>query len=178
MSVDVREVDGVALIHPRRKRVTALSGADELREALHNARERGHLAIAIDFEGVEYADTAAIGMLIAEFKVLNRDHGLMCLFNVGPDMHEFFRQIVFDHLIEVRGTEQAALELFAGQPKRRHLSTGLRNVFSHIYSWSYKLGVTPERRTPGDRRVTPDRRRSRDRRSTQDTGPSGSNDQV
>ncbi len=79
------------------------------REALESAGKEGHLAIAVDLAGVEYADSTMIGLLIGAFKTLTQNRGLICLFNVAPELHEFFRQTVLDRLIEICKDEQTAL---------------------------------------------------------------------
>jgi len=53
---------------------------------------------------------------------------LMCLFNVGSELHEFFRQTVFDRFVEICRDEQSALELFGDRPKSTR--KGLRRLFS------------------------------------------------
>lgn len=128
MSVEKREVGGVLIVHPTTTRVTAVVGAEELREALESAGKEGHLAIAVDLAGVEYADSTMIGLLIGAFKTLTQNRGLICLFNVAPELHEFFRQTVLDRLIEICKDEQTALELFEGGPKMKR--KGLRGLFS------------------------------------------------
>jgi len=128
MSVETREVKGVLIIHPNFTRVTAVSGVEEFRDTMERSVERGHLAIAVDLAGVEYADSTMIGALISTFKKLSRQNGLMCLFNVGSELHEFFRQTVFDRFVEICRDEQSALELFGDRPKSTR--KGLRRLFS------------------------------------------------
>jgi len=88
----------------------------------------GHLAIAVDLAGVEYADSTMIGILISTFKSLNQSKGMICLYNVGSELHEFFRQTVLDRLIEVCKDEQTALRLLADRARSRR--KGLRRLFS------------------------------------------------
>lgn len=128
MGADRREVNGVLIVHPTDSRLTAMSGAGELREALMGAVRRGHLALAVDLAGVEYADSTMIGDLIAAFKDLHRDGGLICLFNVAPELREFLHQTVLDRLIEICTDERAALLLMEDRPKSKR--RGLRRLFS------------------------------------------------
>lgn len=128
MGVDVREVKGVLVVHPDLKRVTAASGAEEFRSTIDDAVTKGRLAIALDLAGIEYADSTMIGVLIAAFKSLNQNGGLICAYNVGPELHEFFRQTVLDRLIEVCKSEDDALDLFKDRSKSK--KKGLRGLFS------------------------------------------------
>lgn len=130
MSVDVREVKGVLIVRPGNRRVTAVSGANEFREALDKALTAGHLAVAVDLTGVEYADSTMIGALISAFKNLHQHGGLICLFNVGSELREFFRQTVLDRVIEIRKDEQSAIDLFDGRTKKTgKRKSGLRRLF-------------------------------------------------
>ena len=165
MSVHEREVDGVLILHPALARITRSSGVSEFGASLRRARETGHLAIAIDLQGVEYADSELITALLTEFKQLIKMHGLMCLFNVGTELREFFRQTIIDHLIEIHEDKRSAVDRFADLPKRTRTLGRLTTALVPVYTWLHKVGVTADCRRLGDRRVVPDRRCIPDRRS-------------
>jgi anti-anti-sigma factor len=159
MSVASRDIGGVLIIHPEHERITVASGSvEDLRESLHQAVDDGRLAIAIDLDGVEYIDSAVVGVLADEFGRLAWHHGRLCLFNVHPALHEFFSHTVLDHLIPVCGSEEAVIELFRGKHLRRRLPNAFRNALSSVYSVGYKIGMVSERRSPGKRRSGRDRR--------------------
>jgi len=128
MNVETRTADGVLIVRPGAGRITALSGADLLRQALEKAIARGHLAIAVDLDGVEYADSTMLGVLISAFKALNQRGGLVCAFNVGSELREFFHQTVLDRVIDVCKDESEALGLFAGRARKKR--RGLLGRFS------------------------------------------------
>jgi len=127
MSVDVREVGGICIIHPNETRLIVGSAEDDFRAALNRVIDAGHLALAVDMAGVEYADARTISTLIESFKLLNRNGGSLCLYNLAEGMRDFFRQTVLDNLIETRPNESAAVSFFANLPKRKR--KGLRGLF-------------------------------------------------
>jgi anti-sigma B factor antagonist len=117
--MDKRNVEGVLILNPSQKWITAVDGASELREEISLAIEDGCLAIAVDMGQVEYADSTAIGALIQGFKDLTRNGGRICLFNVGQEMKDFLTQTVLDRFIEVKSDEEAVLLDFKSAPKKK-----------------------------------------------------------
>jgi len=122
MSVEVREIQDVTIIHSNLTRVTAVAGAEEFRQTLMESIEEGRLAIAVDMHGIEYADSTMIGALVDGNKLLTRDGGTMCLFNVSHELREFFNQTVLDRFIEICATEEIAILVFDGLPKKKRRS--------------------------------------------------------
>ncbi len=127
MEIEVRTAGGVQILRPTLSRLTAVSGADGLDQSIRQAIADGNLAIAINMTEVEYADSTAIGALIRGYKQLATGQGTLCLFGVGEELREFFRQTVLDRLIDIEPDEQSALQMFEGQPKKRR--KGIWNIF-------------------------------------------------
>ena len=117
--MEIREVDGILIIQPPQKWITAVDGATEFREALEKAVEDGRLAVAVDLDGVEYADSTAIGALIQGFKSLTRAGGKLCLFHVGDEMKDFLSQTVLDRFIEICTDEESVSLQFTNLPKKK-----------------------------------------------------------
>ena len=110
---------GVLIIHPTQKWITAVDGAEPFRKALESAIDDGYLAVAVNLDGVEYADSTAIGAIIQGFKKITRAGGKMCLFHVGQEMEDFLAQTVLDRFIEIVGDEEAVDLHFSGMPKQK-----------------------------------------------------------
>ena len=117
--MEIREVDGIVIIHPPQKWITAVDGAAEFRDALEKVVAEGRLAVAVDLSGVEYADSTAIGALIQGFKNLTREGGKLCLFGVGDEMKDFLAQTVLDRFIEICSDEESVALQFTNLPRKK-----------------------------------------------------------
>jgi len=163
--VPQRKRDGVLILSFDAPRITASSGAYFFREALHDAVDAGHLAIAINFAGVEYVDTRGLKAFWSGFKHLTSHHGHLCLFNVGHELHEFFQQLAVTEILDVCANEAEAVEKFDDRPKFKRREAWFLLGIHWVCLWAYKKGYISDRRRPGGRRIIPDRRRRPDRRS-------------
>ncbi len=164
MQIDVKERDGVAILHPDSARIGA-SDAEAVGSTIREMFDDGRLAIAVDLRSVEFMDLSCLRTLVTEYKYLNRYHGLVCLFNVAPALHDFLQHTVLDAVIDVCEDEEAALAAFESVPKRRHLPRGILYAFDAIHAWVHRLSsASSESRSGGTRRIHPDRRLVTERR--------------
>ena len=92
MQIDVRERDGVAILHPDSARIGA-SDAEAVGSTIREMFDEGRLAIAVDLRSVEFMDLSCLRTPVTEYKYLNRYHGLVCIFNVAPALHDFLQHL-------------------------------------------------------------------------------------
>jgi anti-anti-sigma factor len=123
-----RENNGAIIVRPDSTRVTAGAGADQVRALISDAIESGHIAIAIDFTGVEFIDSSMIGVLVGSFKKIHPEGGSLVIFGAGEAIRDLFRATVIDHIVDIVSDEQAALLLLEEKPKNR--AKGLWKLFS------------------------------------------------
>jgi anti-anti-sigma factor len=153
------------MIAPRSERITAKSGARDLRETLRESFSDGYLAVALNLERVEFADAALFDAIADEVRLLTKHGGTLCVFNVRPALREFFYESALDHLIEIREDERDALDLFEDRPKRMRQPVGFARIIRKLWWIGFKSGILPDPRRPGQRRITSDRRLFPDRRA-------------
>jgi len=164
--------DNVLFLRPTQERLAGEAGSDVMQSAFRGAFETGHLALAVDLRNVKYMDVGVVRTFIAEFKFLNRYHGLMCVLNVTGELYEFLAQTVLGKVIDICHNEHDAMMLFEGVSKRRHVAGGIRRAIGRMYSWGYGAGILPNRRARKSRRVEFERRQASDRRTLEPVGDS------
>ncbi|OQB38227.1 MAG: hypothetical protein BWY06_02066 [Candidatus Latescibacteria bacterium ADurb.Bin168] len=146
MSVHVKEMNGVYIVHPRFARLTATHGAREFRAALEKGVRDGYEGIAIDFSGVKFADREILHVLAAAYKLHAPSYGLMFAFHCSDDLEEFFEETLLDRLIPVVKDEEAALAVLAGCKRRPVKARAVEKVLGKAYAVGHRIGALPDRR--------------------------------
>jgi len=111
--IAVDEVGNVTVVLFCERRIADLLEIDELGHELYRLIEqRGHRKLVLDFTGVEFFSSAAIGKLIALNGKLKARNGVMRLCNVRPEIFEVFRVCRLDLVFDIRQDKADALLSF------------------------------------------------------------------
>lgn len=104
-----RDVAGVKIVKPTDKKIldegTINAWGSELLELLHSGADR----IALDFRGVEYFSSAALGKLLTLDRKAHELQGAVCIFGVRPNVQETFSITRTDRRLRLLETEEEAL---------------------------------------------------------------------
>jgi anti-anti-sigma factor len=80
----------------------------------------GRTKFAVDLGGVTYIDSAGVGMLVAELKLVQKKGGVMKLVRLTDRSHGLLRMMKLMTLFETFDDEAAALRSFAWGANREH----------------------------------------------------------
>lgn len=75
--------------------------------------KRGHLKIVVNLAEVSYIDSAGVGMMVAEARILKESGGLMKLSNLSGRSHRVLAMLKLKTVFEVFDDEAAALQSFS-----------------------------------------------------------------
>ena len=108
MNITTEERDGFALVRVSGRVVR--ENQSELKVKLDEIISRKIRGVALDFEGVEYLDSAGLGCCVAIHKHLHdAKRGAMVLFNASPTVEKMWKLISLDLVIPLFPDEEAAL---------------------------------------------------------------------
>lgn len=93
-----------------------LSGAMTMGQSLkavdgqiQNALSAGILHMVLDLRGVEYADSAGLGLLVHTFGLLNERHGTLRLCGVQPRLRTMLHTTRTDTILTLDGSREDSL---------------------------------------------------------------------
>lgn len=89
-------------------RIDAVSSG-VLEKALHNAVEKNHAKVALDFAKVDYLSSAGMRLLLATTKKLKATGGMLVLFSVHENVMEIIRMAGFEKILHIYSLESEAL---------------------------------------------------------------------
>ena len=75
--------------------------------------KRDHLKIVVNLAEVSYIDSAGVGMMVAEARILKQSGGLMKLSNLSGRSHRVLAMLKLKTVFEVFDEEAAALQSFS-----------------------------------------------------------------
>ena len=75
--------------------------------------KRGHLKIVVNLAEVSYIDSAGVGMMVAEARILKQSGGLMKLSNLSGRSHRVLAMLKLKTVFEVFDDDAAALRSFS-----------------------------------------------------------------
>jgi anti-sigma B factor antagonist len=75
--------------------------------------KRGHLKIVVNLAEVSYIDSAGVGMMVAEARILKQGGGLMKLSNLSGRSHRVLAMLKLKTVFEVFDDDAAALQSFS-----------------------------------------------------------------
>jgi anti-sigma B factor antagonist len=76
---------------------------------LQNAISSGIVHIVLDLHGVDYADSAGLGLLVHTFGLLNERHGTLRLCGVQPRLRAMLHTTRTDTILTLDGTRDDSL---------------------------------------------------------------------
>ena len=74
---------------------------------------QGRRKILLDLAGVTYIDSAGVGMMVAEYKIVHREGGALRLLNLGRQSHRLLATMKLMTVFEVFDDEALAIRSFA-----------------------------------------------------------------
>lgn len=83
MTIDERRLGSVTIL-ALRGRLVLDDGDDQLRQQVEGLVIEGRLKIIVDLTGIDYIDSAGVGVLIAKFLSLRRKGGDLRLLHLSP----------------------------------------------------------------------------------------------
>ncbi len=109
----VSEVGDVTIVHFVDNRITEELGIQEIGQELVDLVEReGRNKLILNFSGVGFMSSAALGKLITLSKKVKARNGKLRLCAIRPEIREVFTITKLDRLFEIYDTESKALENF------------------------------------------------------------------
>ena len=91
--------------------------APELKSALSEAIESGHMRIVVDLTDTTFLDSTALGVLIGALKRLRTRDGVMTIVNRDPNIAKTFEITGLDQIFTIADTREAAIAALDGDPQ-------------------------------------------------------------
>ena len=76
--------------------------APRLRHCLQELTDAGDRRIVVDFKGIEFIDSAGLGVLIGATKCLNQREGELAVTSAGPQAAKLFEMTGIDTIVTVQ----------------------------------------------------------------------------
>jgi anti-anti-sigma factor len=108
MEITVRQHEDFTIVGVKGRVIRENQG--ELRKLLEEVVSRGIKGIALDFEAVDYIDSAGLGCCAAVHKLLqDKKSGALVMFGASPNIEKMWKLIRLDLVIPVYQKEKEAL---------------------------------------------------------------------
>jgi len=108
MEITVRQHEDFTIVGVKGRVIRENQG--ELRKLLEEVISRGIKGIALDFEAVDYIDSAGLGCCAAIHKLLvDKKCGALVMFGASPNIEKMWKLIRLDLVIPVYQKEKEAL---------------------------------------------------------------------
>ena len=109
MEIKVRKHNNYSIVGVKGRIVRENQG--DLRKVLEEAVSQGVKGLALDFDGVDYVDSAALGCCAAIHKLMqDRKSGALVLFGASPNIERMWKLIRLDLVIPLYQEEKEALK--------------------------------------------------------------------
>jgi len=109
----IHEVGDVTVVHFRDSRITEDLSIQELGQELFQLVEvEKRNKLALNFAGVDFLSSSALGKLITLEKKIKAHNGQMKLCNIRPQIHEVFVITKLNRLFDIRKDEADTLAAF------------------------------------------------------------------
>ena len=76
--------------------------APRLRRCLQQLTDAGDRRIVLDFKGIDFIDSAGLGVVIGATKCLNQRHGELVVTSAGPQAAKLFEMTGLDTVVTVQ----------------------------------------------------------------------------
>ena len=119
MTFHLREIGDVTIIDID-GRITVEEGADIFREGIQQVIRQGRVQLVLNFQGVSYIDSTAMGEIIRAYTSATRRGGTMKLLKVPARIHAQLRTTRLLSVFDLFEAEAEALNSFGVVPTREH----------------------------------------------------------
>ena len=111
--VEIREVGDVTVVRFRDHKIIEDISIQELGQELFQLVEKDHRKkLLLNFTGVDFLSSAALGKLITLDKKVKAAEGLLKLCAIRPEIYEVFAITKLNRLFEIKDEEAGALAAF------------------------------------------------------------------
>lgn len=111
MTIDEHRTGDVTIL-TLRGRLVLDDGDDALRQRVERLLGEGRLRIVLDFEGVDYMDSAGVGLVVAKYLSARRRGGDLKLARLSPRVDHVMEIAHLRTIFEVFESDQAAVASF------------------------------------------------------------------
>lgn len=108
--LNIRERDGVRIVAPKGRLVLGPS-LEKFRAALDEALELGYVKTALDFRGVDYIDSSALGCLVVAHTKFEKGNGVLTMFGLNQRSNELLVITKLSTIFRTAETETDAVNL-------------------------------------------------------------------
>ena len=115
MTIRERSIGAVTIIDIG-GRIAVQDGADMFRDAVQHLVGQGRFALVVNFQGVPYIDSTAVGEIVRAYTTVVRQGGSLKLLNLTPRVHEILATTRLLTVFDSFDAEAKALESFRVPP--------------------------------------------------------------
>jgi anti-sigma B factor antagonist len=113
MTITLHQVEDVTVLCLK-GRLILYDGDLLLRQRIDELLASGDTRVVLDLQGIDYIDSAGIGMLVAKYVSLRRTGGDMKLMSLSPRVHRALSLAGLLDVFETFDAEAAAVRSFSG----------------------------------------------------------------
>jgi anti-anti-sigma factor len=115
MEIAERLVDGVVVLDLNGRLILS-DGEDLFRRKVDEVVQKGHVNVLVNFQGVDYLDSAGVGAVVWKYVTLRRQGGALKLLNLKPRSH---RVLTTTRLLTVLENYESEADAIASFRARR-----------------------------------------------------------
>ena len=113
--IDVSKLGEVSVVKFVDKKILEEAGIQELGAELFGLVElENRTTILLNFSGVEFLSSAALGKLITLDRKVKANKGRLKMSNIRPEIFEVFQVTKLNKVFDIRGEESEAIAAFTG----------------------------------------------------------------
>ena len=113
LAIDERQVEDVVVLTLKGE-ITADDGELKFGRLVDDlVLKKGHRKVLVDLAGVTYIDSAGVGMMAAEYRIVRGKGGALKLVNLAKQSHRLLAMMKLMTVFEVFDDEAAAIRSFA-----------------------------------------------------------------
>jgi anti-sigma B factor antagonist len=111
--IDVSKAGDVTIVKFRDKKILDEASIQELgAELFALVEQHNRKAVLLNFDGVEFLSSAALGKLITFDRKVKAAKGRMKMSNIRPEILEVFQVTKLNRVFDIRGEEAEAISAF------------------------------------------------------------------
>ena len=111
--IDVSKVGEVTVVKFRDKKILDEASIQELgAELFALVEQQNRKAVLLNFDGVEFLSSAALGKLITFDRKVKAAKGRLKMSNIRPEILEVFQVTKLNRVFDIRGEEAEAISAF------------------------------------------------------------------